>query len=164
MATKRKRYATKSENVETGTVLFTFSHGDVLRCPVNSLPFEMLHLAALHGVKQKVGDSYGSHADVHTSEQAYTVAVDTWERLLRGDWNMTERAAVPTAYILKAIASIRDKDINEVTAIWESLSIERQTNIKTDAKVIAEAKRIMATERSDAVSSAPTDAILDEDF
>jgi len=79
MATKCK----KSIREDNSGVDFNFSDGSVIAIELSSLSEEMVVNLVLHGISQKVGDSY---AGCETVEEAYTKANDLTTRLLEGDW------------------------------------------------------------------------------
>ena len=66
-----------------GFVRFEFIDGEVVQCDVASLPDEIIHRLALHGLSQKVGDSYAGAASV---TEARIMADTVYKNLVAGMW------------------------------------------------------------------------------
>ena len=77
MATNRVK---KSVSVENESVTFGFEGNDV-EFRLDQLPSEMVVRLALHGLSQKLGDSYADSTKVTDPEKA---ATDVWNNLKAG--------------------------------------------------------------------------------
>lgn len=64
------------------TLVFRFASGEVIEASLNEVE-PMVRRLALHGLEQKLRDSY---AGCEPGE-AYAYAMATWERLLTGEWS-----------------------------------------------------------------------------
>jgi hypothetical protein len=64
-------------------VAFKFTDGEKLICKLSGLPDEIITRLALHGIAQKVGDSYSG---VSSIQEARANAAEVWENLKRGIW------------------------------------------------------------------------------
>lgn len=67
---------------DTG-VIFSFASGDVLTCDVADIDTDIMERLAIHGISQKVGDSYAGIPDV---VESYNTAKAVWNNLLNGLW------------------------------------------------------------------------------
>ena len=79
MSTNRVK---KSVNVENESVTFGFE-GNSMEFRLDQLPREMVVRLALHGLSQKLGDSYADSTKVTDPEKA---ATDVWNNLKEGNW------------------------------------------------------------------------------
>lgn len=86
MSTNRVK---KSVSVENESVTFGFE-GNNMEFRLDQLPGEMITRLALHGLSQKLGDSYADSTKVTDPEKA---ATDVWNNLKDGNWGR-ERASV----------------------------------------------------------------------
>ena len=146
----KAKFATKSHDVDNLTVTFHFSHGPELVCDVTKLPERMLQMLALHGVKQKVGDAYGSSGKVFTAEQAYETAKALWDRLLAGTWREAGGSGlvIPDQFYLEAIATLKGLAADKVQAIWDNLDDEQRKGVKADPEAKAKAMALYAEARA----------------
>lgn len=74
---------TKSVNIDEMAVVFNFGHGPV-QFRVDELPQEMVDRLILHGLSQKLGDSYASAGS--TGADPYECAQKVWDNLVEGNW------------------------------------------------------------------------------
>lgn len=119
------KIATKS--VVASTVTFTFSDGKVLKCDIEGVPAETFTRLALHGLAQKVGDSYSS---CKTPTEARKEAERAWANLVRGTW--TER---DSGVIVEAIARLKGISVEEAQRAWESADDETQELTRKNERV-----------------------------
>ena len=64
-------------------VVFSFSNGNKLICDISDLTTDMVNRLALHGIAQKVGDSYASAESVSI---AIASAQEVWNNLINNVW------------------------------------------------------------------------------
>jgi hypothetical protein len=74
---------TKNVNVDEMAVVFNFGHGPV-QFRIDELPQEMVDRLVLHGLSQKLGDSYASAGA--TGADPYECAQKVWDNLIEGNW------------------------------------------------------------------------------
>jgi hypothetical protein len=74
----------KTLNVEKGNVSFKFENGKDLLTGLDDMPVEMVRRLALHGLTQKVGDSYSGESD---PMQAWMKAIAVVDMLEKGEWS-----------------------------------------------------------------------------
>lgn len=69
-------------------ITFAFTGGHTLECPIAQLPEHIITQLAIHGLSQKIGDSYaGVKGDVN---EAIANAESVWECLLGGSFNQKQ--------------------------------------------------------------------------
>ena len=89
---KKVPKATKTVNDETRSVVIAFSNGESITQGLDTLPKDIQNRLALHGLSQKLGDSYASIKDVGDSVEACRTIQ---ERLNLGDWVKAREGAGP---------------------------------------------------------------------
>lgn len=122
----------KAIDTEAGIVSFTFTNGRVLSIIPGDLPVDMFTRLALHGVAQKVGDSY---AGATTPDEAYANAEAVIEALYAGQWNAGREST--GGILVEAIARLTGKPIAECKAAFDALPEASQKAIAADVKVAA---------------------------
>lgn len=75
--------ATKKVREDLSGIDFEFAHGAVLEINLDDLSEEVQTNLMLHGLSQKIGDSYSGSKD---SEEAFKFAAGTVQRLKDGEW------------------------------------------------------------------------------
>ena len=89
---KKVPKATKTVNDETRSVVIAFSNGESITQGLDTPPKDIQNRLALHGLSQKLGDSYASIKDVGDSVEACRTIQ---ERLNLGDWVKAREGAGP---------------------------------------------------------------------
>lgn len=101
MATVPKASVTTDAN----TLTFGFASGETLRASIDVLPSDVVARLALHGLEQKLRDSYAGVS----AESAYTQAARVWTTLTGGQWT-TRRAAEaaedPISLLVQAVTTV----------------------------------------------------------
>lgn len=117
MATKIASKAKVGSAVE-----FTFSdkNGTKLVCNTAELSKEMLLELALHGIAQKVGDSYASAESV---QDALDNAKRVWDNLKAGNFN--SRSSGVGSILVEAIARIKKIAADEAQKLLEAMDEEK---------------------------------------
>ncbi len=101
---ERKRVATKLVNAEHGTVTFkAVADGKTFVAELSKLPQPMIHRLALHGIAQKLGDTY---ADGDNPIAGVTAA---FQSLLSGEWSQRGEAGPRDSIFLEALAIVHPK-------------------------------------------------------
>ena len=80
----------KVVSVENESVTFGFD-GNNMEFRLDQLPSEMITRLALHGLSQKLGDSYADSTKVTDPEKA---ATDVWNNLKDGNWGRERGSSV----------------------------------------------------------------------
>lgn len=129
-----------------GFVRFEFADGQYLQCDMNDLTSnDIIGRLALHGISQKVGDSYAGAEGI---TEARLMAEGVWKNLKAGVWALK---AVRGGKIVEALHRITGKAFDECLEKWASLGDDAQKALKKHPDI----KRVMAemeAERAKALS------------
>lgn len=114
----------KAIDLEAGTVTFSDDSDNVIAVVAYvDLTREMVRQAALHGISQKVGDSYAGALKatdgLDLTPEAWSIqrVKDSVEQIARGDWNLRTGGSTPAATDLAvAIAEATGSTVDEVAA------------------------------------------------
>lgn len=134
MSTNRVK---KSVNVEKELVAFAFE-SETVEFRLADLSEEMVKRLALHGLSQKLGDSYADSTKVTDPQSAASVV---WENLLEGSWGR-ERASVDYDAAIEEAKERLDSYINsseEEKRIFSKMKITREI-LEKAVKVAEKAK------------------------
>lgn len=137
-------------------VLFEFNDGSEIRASLSQLSDKMIDELAVHGLKQKIGDSYaGCKGD---GRLAATLAKQVYDNLQNGIWATRVSNA---GILLEALIRIfPDADAGELASKLASASTEEKTAMRKNAQVKAMIKKI-ELERAEA-AAAGTELNLDD--
>lgn len=143
MAEQRAKVATKKVDLESQSLTIDFVDGaDAIVVGLSELPQTILPALALHGLSQKMGDSYSGE---QLPSEARAKAADVLERLLAGEWSVRrERGPGSTSLTIEAIAALRSLSTDQVKAVWESLDDDQKKAIRADDTVKAKMAEIKA--------------------
>ncbi len=141
------RIATKSVDIESKTVTFSFLNEDELICRLADLPDEIQNKLMLHGLSQKVGDSY---AQAENIEAGFISATDVYTNLVNNSWSTkTSRGGK----IVEALAAFSGKPMAECLEVYSKMDdkakavLRKHPSIKLELATI-EAKRAKAAAES----------------
>ena len=135
-------------------VQFVFVNGTKLDCNVGDLPQEMIERLAVHGIAQKVGDSYASAESV---EEALGNAKSVWENLKAGQW--ATKAARGGKYV-EALHRVTGKPYEDCLEAWQGMTDKQKADLRkhpgikkaiADIEVENAARLAEQTEGEDAV-------------
>lgn len=157
----RFQKASKAVDTSAGTVTFNFAHGETLVVKASDVPESIRDHALLHGLSQKIGDSY---AGADTAEEAYAAAVETFNTIKGGEW-AAAREGVGTggADLIKAFAEATGKTEDECREVLIKATDEQKKKIKKHPAVAAVLDRIQS-EKLLARSKARAAAADESDF
>ena len=147
----------KIVNDEAQTVTFDFGDGaEPIVVRLSEMPAEIVTRLALHGISQKVGDSYASAAKAvdegeADSPEAYARqrVTDVTGLLKSGDWAAAREGAGVTRVnlLVEAYARVKDCDIEQALRVIDSLD-EDQTKAARKHPAIAAAMKVIKAERA----------------
>lgn len=144
---------------EDGTGIdFTFINGHVLQVNLNDIPEEIRESLILHGLSQKIGDSY---AGADTVEDCITSASDVYEQLKAGQWKSVREStggAPKSNQLVEAIMAITGRTSEEVNKMLDSKSDEERKAIRKDPRVAAQLAIISAQRAQERANKAQADA------
>lgn len=146
----RNKLAKKTPNEEAGTVTFEFTDGRTITVNVNDLPDNVRNIATLHGVSQKVGDSY---AGAETVDEAYEAATDVVKNLQEGNWRVraeggvggAARATMLVEALFRATAAEGNpKTMDECEELIADMSDEQRKGLRNMPQIKAHLDKIAA--------------------
>lgn len=136
----RINVAKKSVVADERKVSVVFSNGKAVEVGLADLSPEMVERLALHGLSQKLGDSYsGSGGDVMLAQGLCEATKDA---LLKGDWS--QRGEGDGGMLADALAELTGQDLTTVRAKVAELSKEQKEGLKKRKDVKAVMARIKA--------------------
>lgn len=152
---KKVKFADKEYDLDTGELTITFGNGKVVSADSNKIPEETRKQLMLHGLAQKVGDSYaGAKGNFGEAIQS---AEDVVEQLYAGVWKSArgEGDAKPRlAELAEAIVRIKQCTLEQATAAVEKGTDEQRKQWRSNAKVKAVIAQIRAEKAAKALEEA----------
>jgi len=152
---KAPKFCEKEYDLDTGLTSFTFGNGQVLDLDSNALSPEMQKQLMLHGISQKVGDSFagakGNFMD------GISAAKSVIEQLMQGVWRSArgEGEARPRlGELAEAIARIKSVEVAVAMAAVEKATDDQRKAWRSNAKVKATIAAIRAEAAQKALETA----------
>lgn len=139
------KIAKKELNIDNGAVSITFANGAVLNAHVNKLQKTIQAHLMLHGLSQKLGDSY---AGAESPEEAAKFAGEVLADLEAGKWS-TRTASPRTSIMAEAISRIRKMPVEQAAEIISNLDEEQVAALRKHKDVVA-AMAVIRAERATA--------------
>lgn len=127
------------KTVNDNHVHFDFDGDRELTCSILDLPDEMIQRLALHGLSQKVGDSYAANegmADAHSKAEA------VWDSLKANQWNAGRTGG--GGDLTEALMNVTGQDRETVSTKLAGMGADEKKAIRKNAQVAAELARIKA--------------------
>lgn len=151
-ASGRIKVAEKSYDEEDKTFSIVFADGATAEVKLESLPANIVTLLALHGLSQKLGDSYASvKGDVGEAKKKFEAVLN---QLINGEWKKAREGGEGGAKVTElaeAIARYKGADIEKANAVVAKASAEQQKQWKANPKIkalIAEIRAEKAAKRA----------------
>ena len=151
--------ATK-KTTDTG-IEIAFESGETLAVNLEELNPEIVTKLAIHGLSQKVGDSY---AGAELSE-AHELAAGVVERLVAGDWQAARASGggTPrTSILVEALSAATGKELDQALEVIKGMSDDQKKELKKHPAIAKEFTRITA-ERAVAKAAAAEKALAESD-
>lgn len=124
--TKAPKFCSKSYE-DDGLAIFAFGDGEKLTANVSEFSEEIKFELMMHGMMQKVGDSYASaKGNYEAAKKAARAVID---QLANGQWTAsraTGEAKPKTGELVEALAAIKGIDVSTVAAAVEKASDEQK--------------------------------------
>lgn len=156
-----ERKVTKEIAEDNSGVLFTFTDGSTLEAKLAELNDEMKTQLILHGISQKVGDSYAGE----DAENCETIATKTWEQLVAGAWSVrTGGSGGPRiSQLAEALASATGQEVSACVEKIADMSDAEKKALRKHPAIEAEIAKIkLAKAQAEAEKAAA--AATDESF
>lgn len=130
----------------TGVIQFTFEDNTVQTIDVNALNDDTKFRALVHGISQKVGDSYaGAKAEENPLAFAKESAAATIAQILNGDWRAASTGGGPRVTDLAvAFSRVTGKTVEECVEYIGTLDDAQTKDLRGRAKIKAELAKIAA--------------------
>lgn len=145
------KVASKVKSAAGVTFTFADKKGTQLECAIAGLNAEMVQQLAIHGLAQKVGDSY---AGADSVEEAIANATEVWKNLQAGNFNV--RSSGTGGILAEALARIKGMSVDEVSAALSEMDEDGIDKLKKNAKVKA-VIAVIRGERAAAKAAADTE-------
>lgn len=143
-ASGRIQVAKKDYDTETASFNIVFANGNKREVIITDLPQEIQLNLALHGLSQKLGDSYASvKGDVGLAEQKFDAVL---KQLMNGEWAAKREGegASKVTELAEAIARIKNVPIEKANAAVAQATDEQIKGWKANASVKAVIAQIRA--------------------
>jgi hypothetical protein len=116
--------------VEGTTLTIDFTHGEELTLDANELSGEMKTQALMHGLKQKVCDSYASAA---SPEEALERASAVVQNLLENNWNVRGggEGGTRVTQLAQALATVTGRSIEEAVELVSEMDDDKKKNLSS---------------------------------
>lgn len=145
-ASGRIKVADKSYDEEAGIFSIVFSDGSESDVELDSLPAAIVRNLALHGLSQKLGDSYASvKGNVAEAKEKYEAVLT---QLRAGDWRKQREGgegATRVTELAAAIARFRNAPIEKANALVAQATPEQKKSWQANAQI----KAVIATIRAE---------------
>ena len=133
----RNQYAKKKVDDANNLVAFTFSDGRVLTAGMDEFNISIIRRLALHGLSQKIGDSYAGDESVR---EAFDSANETLNDLLKGEWSTRTPGEPKIGLLIDGLFRVRQvKDpaitIERVRAVVEAMDAEKKKALRANPQI-----------------------------
>lgn len=156
----------KTASVEAMVVTITFNCGTKVEFALSDLPDEMIPVLALHGLGQKLVDSYAGQADA-----GFEIAMGIWESLVKNVWTLKGEGIPRVTILVRALLRIDDTLVeNELVVKINDMDKDPRKKLEANPAVReavaaikaedAETRLKNAREKADAAGPIDLEALL----
>lgn len=155
------KFAKKEYDLDTSELSITFGNGQELAFALSDLSPEIQKQLALHGLSQKLGDSYAGVKG--NFAEAINNVNSVFASLKSGDWSTAGEEARPRlAELAEAIASIKKVPIEKAMAAVEKATDDQRKGWRSNAQVKAAIAQNRAVKAQKALEGqAPSELTVD---
>ena len=149
--------AKKAEKTIDGDVITIkfLETNEELAVNINDIPAEVISRLAMHGLSQKLGDSYAGAETGEAFGRATGVASD----LKDGNWSTRVAASGPrTTQLAEALAAATGKTLEEAAAKLETLDDDAKKGLRAHPQIKVELANIKAKKAQEAAAKATAEA------
>ena len=143
-----------NKSVTETAVVFDFADGTTVECDISQVNEAILYRLALHGLSQKVGDSYSGAESV---AEAIGAARSVWSNLTEGQWAVR---AARGGKIVEALARVTGKDYDECLEVYAGMTDAEKKDLRKHPQ-IKQAMAEIELERAQAAASQPVEGGAD---
>lgn len=147
-----------SKTVSDTSVQFDFNGEKLLECKLSELSDEIINRLALHGLSQKVGDSYASHEGM---SDAHAKASGVFESLKAGQWNAGRTGN--GGDLVEAIMELTGKSRDDAATLLADMDSDKRKELRKDkrvAAILARMKADRAAQRAALADDAPLEDLF----
>lgn len=132
-----------TKETEGNSVRVAFTDGEVLEVSLDQLPEDIVRHLALHGLSQKLGDSYAGEKDV---EVAKAKAKKVAERLQAGEWKAVREGSGGGRItdLAQALARVTGKELAECVSVITDMDKEQKKALRQHPQIQVALKEIAA--------------------
>jgi hypothetical protein len=135
------------------SITFTWADESVTVVDMADLHGSLTTRAMLHGLSQKLGDSYSGAKEVASAKAAFE---DTLDALKAGDWNRKGGGFSSGGIWVEALAQAAEVTLEEALEKWNEMTDETKASIRKQPQVkVAKAEIELARANAKAVDAAP---------
>lgn len=119
---------------ETG-VTFEFHDGETLSANLSELSPDMVNKLAIHGLSQKVGDSYSGE----DAANCQTIAETTWKALVEGNWSTRAGGGggPRISQLAEALSRATGQEIQDCVAAIADMDDEQKKDLRAHPEIKA---------------------------
>ncbi len=143
-----------SKNVTDTGISIAFESGQGLELNLEDLSDEMVQRLAIHGMSQKIGDSY---AGSDTADEAFELASGMVDRLKAGDWAAARASgggAGRVSMLVEALAAATGQSEDECKRVINAMDDAGKKQLKKHAAVAAQLAKITAERAAEKAAKA----------
>ena len=150
-----------SKSVTDTGISIAFESGETVTVELSQLNEDIIRKLALHGLSQKVGDSYAGAELAEAHELAGSVV----ERLLAGEWQQAREGggAARVSMLVEALAAATGKTNEEALEVVKGMSEDQKKELKKHPAIAKELATI-AAERAVAKAAKAEAALAGSDI
>lgn len=153
----REKIATKEVAEDLSGVVIAFVNDKTLTVNLSDLTEEMVVNLALHGLKQKLGDSYSGESNL---EVAFSKAENVAKRLREGNWKAVRESGSGGRItdLAQALSRVTNRSIPESVEVIDGLTKEGKSKLRAHPDIKVAMTEIAAERaRAAAENAAPVD-------
>ncbi len=145
----KKQVVVNEAGVPTGVIQFTFEDQSVQTIDVNALDEATKFRALIHGVSQKIGDSYaGAKAEENPLAFSKEACAETIAQVLKGDWRAARESGPRVTDLAHAVARVTGQSLEEAVAFLGTLDEAQTKDLRKKPKIAAALAAIVAEKAS----------------
>lgn len=124
-----------TKEVSGSAVIFTFHDGEALTASLETLSPEIVNQLALHGLSQKIGDSYAGE----DAANCQTIAEAVWKSLTEGNWSTRtgEGGGPRISQLAEALARVTGQTVQDCVAKIAEMSDDQKKDLRAHPQIKA---------------------------
>jgi hypothetical protein len=149
----------KSPTEYAEVLRYSFTGHEPLDIDLGAFPDDVMRIAAFHGIKQKISDSYAeAKGDI---DFARASVQDMVKRLQGGEWNVGGTGVAKESLLAKALAELTGQDLSDCIAKLATKTKEEKAEMRKHPQlkpILLRMEAERAQERASAAQAAAQDA------